>query len=197
MPARALAERLEGSITDQHGEELTPQRISAAAPVARQRRRRHGRRARPESMAEAPAAQRIAQLRDEINGHDYRYYILNEPAVPDAEYDRLMNELRALEARAPGAGHGRFADAARVGRGVARVRQRAARASRCCRWTTGSPTRTWRTSIARCASGWAATDRSTTRPTPKLDGLADLGAVSRRRATCARPRAATASRART
>ena len=51
-------------------------------------------------MAQA-AAQRIAQLRDEINGHDYRYYILNEPAVPDAEYDRLMNELRALEAAHP------------------------------------------------------------------------------------------------
>jgi len=47
------------------------------------------------------AAQRIAQLRDEINGHDYRYYILNEPAVPDAEYDRLMVELRALEAAHP------------------------------------------------------------------------------------------------
>jgi DNA ligase (NAD+) len=53
-------------------------------------------------MTEAAAAQRIAQLRDEINGHDYRYYILNEPAVPDAEYDRLMNELRALEAAHPG-----------------------------------------------------------------------------------------------
>src|SRR5262245_38438110 len=52
-------------------------------------------------MAQAAAAQRAAQLRDEINGHDYRYYVLNEPAVPDAEYDRLMNELRALEAAHP------------------------------------------------------------------------------------------------
>src|SRR5688572_14490641 len=52
-------------------------------------------------MPEAAAAQRIGQLRDEINGHDYRYYILNEPAVPDAEYDRLMNELRELEAAHP------------------------------------------------------------------------------------------------
>ena len=47
------------------------------------------------------AAQRAAQLRDEINGHDHRYYILNEPAVPDAEYDRLMKELRELEAADP------------------------------------------------------------------------------------------------
>jgi DNA ligase (NAD+) len=52
-------------------------------------------------MAASADAQRAAQLRDEINGHDYRYYILDEPAVPDAEYDRLMNELRALEAAHP------------------------------------------------------------------------------------------------
>src|SRR5688572_7841820 len=53
-------------------------------------------------MAASADAQRAAQLRDEINGHDYRYYVLDEPAVPDAEYDRLMNELRAIEARNPG-----------------------------------------------------------------------------------------------
>jgi len=47
------------------------------------------------------AAQRAAQLRDEINGHDHRYYVLNEPAVPDAEYDRLIKELRELEASDP------------------------------------------------------------------------------------------------
>jgi DNA ligase (NAD+) len=46
-------------------------------------------------------AQRIARLREEIDGHDYRYYVLNEPAVPDAEYDRLMKELRDLEAAHP------------------------------------------------------------------------------------------------
>ncbi|MEJ0087805.1 MAG: NAD-dependent DNA ligase LigA [Pseudomonadota bacterium] len=49
----------------------------------------------------AGAAQRIAQLRDEINLHDHRYYVLDEPAVPDAEYDRLMKELRDLEAAHP------------------------------------------------------------------------------------------------
>jgi DNA ligase (NAD+) len=51
--------------------------------------------------ARETAAQRAAQLRDEINGHDYRYYVLNEPSVPDAEYDRLMKELRELEAADP------------------------------------------------------------------------------------------------
>jgi len=48
----------------------------------------------------APAA-RAAELRAELRQHDYRYYVLDEPSVPDAEYDRLMRELRALEAAHP------------------------------------------------------------------------------------------------
>ncbi len=51
-------------------------------------------------MSSKPAA-RAAQLREEITQHDYRYYVLNEPAVPDVEYDRLMNELKQLEAAHP------------------------------------------------------------------------------------------------
>ena len=47
------------------------------------------------------ARRRVAELRDEINQHDYRYYVLDDPAVPDAEYDRLMRELRALESAHP------------------------------------------------------------------------------------------------
>jgi DNA ligase (NAD+) len=52
-------------------------------------------------MSGSAAAQRAAELRELINGHDHRYYVLNEPSVPDAEYDRLMNELREIEARNP------------------------------------------------------------------------------------------------
>lgn len=44
---------------------------------------------------------RMRELRGEIEGHDYRYYVLDAPAVPDAEYDRLMRELQALEAEHP------------------------------------------------------------------------------------------------
>ena len=44
---------------------------------------------------------RIAGLRDQINEHNYRYYVLDAPTLPDAEYDRLMQELRALEAAHP------------------------------------------------------------------------------------------------
>ncbi len=45
---------------------------------------------------------RIAQLREQLLAHDYRYYVLDDPQVPDAEYDRLMRELRELEAADPG-----------------------------------------------------------------------------------------------
>lgn len=47
------------------------------------------------------AIERIAQLRSEIDEHNYRYYVLDEPSVPDAEYDRLFRELKALEAEHP------------------------------------------------------------------------------------------------
>ncbi len=47
------------------------------------------------------AAARAAELRAQIAQHDYRYYVLDEPQVPDAEYDRLLRELRTLEAADP------------------------------------------------------------------------------------------------
>jgi DNA ligase (NAD+) len=47
-----------------------------------------------------PAA-RAAELRAQLAEHDYRYYVLDAPTIPDAEYDRLMAELRALEAAHP------------------------------------------------------------------------------------------------
>ena len=51
-------------------------------------------------MTEAAAA-RAAELRAQIAQHDYHYYVLDEPLIPDAEYDRLMRELRALEEAHP------------------------------------------------------------------------------------------------
>ena len=44
---------------------------------------------------------RIQELRRVIDDHNHRYYVLDEPAVPDAEYDRLMRELQSLEADHP------------------------------------------------------------------------------------------------
>jgi len=47
-----------------------------------------------------PAA-RIAQLRNEIEQHNHRYYALDDPCISDAEYDKLFRELQALEAQHP------------------------------------------------------------------------------------------------
>ncbi|MBM4239415.1 MAG: NAD-dependent DNA ligase LigA [Gammaproteobacteria bacterium] len=44
---------------------------------------------------------RAAQLRRDIEYHNYRYYILDDPEIPDAEWDRLLQELRALESEHP------------------------------------------------------------------------------------------------
>lgn len=46
-------------------------------------------------------AERVVRLRAEINEHNYRYHVLDEPIISDAEYDALMNELRAIEAQHP------------------------------------------------------------------------------------------------
>ncbi|HLA75114.1 MAG TPA: NAD-dependent DNA ligase LigA, partial [Gammaproteobacteria bacterium] len=45
--------------------------------------------------------QRAAALREQINYHNYRYYVLDDPLIPDAEYDRLFLELQELETRYP------------------------------------------------------------------------------------------------
>lgn len=47
------------------------------------------------------ARARAETLRAEINRHNHRYHVLDDPAVPDAEYDRLLRELIALEAACP------------------------------------------------------------------------------------------------
>ncbi|TCO83486.1 DNA ligase (NAD+) [Plasticicumulans lactativorans] len=44
---------------------------------------------------------RVQALREALRHHEYRYYVLDDPEVSDAEYDRLMAELRALEAAHP------------------------------------------------------------------------------------------------
>jgi DNA ligase (NAD+) len=44
---------------------------------------------------------RLEELRTEIRFHNHRYYIQNEPVVSDSEYDRLMRELREIEAEHP------------------------------------------------------------------------------------------------
>ena len=45
--------------------------------------------------------QKINQLRHSLNEHNYYYYVLDDPQIPDSEYDRLMRELQLLEAQYP------------------------------------------------------------------------------------------------
>jgi DNA ligase (NAD+) len=49
----------------------------------------------------ASAASRIAKLREEIRRHDRRYYVEAAPEISDRDYDRLVDELRDLEAKHP------------------------------------------------------------------------------------------------
>jgi DNA ligase (NAD+) len=47
------------------------------------------------------ASARHAELSDEVRGHQYRYYVLDSPTISDAEFDRLLRELEALEEQFP------------------------------------------------------------------------------------------------
>ena len=51
----------------------------------------------PGERERAAAKLRVEELRDRLNYHAYRYYVLDEPEISDAEYDELMGELRSLE----------------------------------------------------------------------------------------------------
>ena len=52
-------------------------------------------------MDDASPTARAAELRRQLHHHAHRYYVLDAPEVPDAEYDRLFRELQALEAAHP------------------------------------------------------------------------------------------------
>ncbi len=52
-------------------------------------------------MADQATRQRVDVLRRELNDHNYRYYVLDDPTIPDAEYDRLLSELETLEEKHP------------------------------------------------------------------------------------------------
>ena len=53
-------------------------------------------------MVDKSKRDRAEELRQQINFHNYRYYVLNSPVVSDHEYDLLMRELQELEAEYPG-----------------------------------------------------------------------------------------------
>ena len=48
-----------------------------------------------------PVLTQISALRQQLDDHNYNYYVLDSPSIPDAEYDRLLRELSALETANP------------------------------------------------------------------------------------------------
>ncbi|HEX2025375.1 MAG TPA: NAD-dependent DNA ligase LigA, partial [Actinomycetota bacterium] len=57
--------------------------------------------ARDAERRRADAKRRVEELRDLINYHNWRYHVLDDPEIADAEYDALMRELRAHEDEFP------------------------------------------------------------------------------------------------
>jgi DNA ligase (NAD+) len=51
--------------------------------------------------ATAADRKRVERLRAEIDEHNYRYFVLDDPSIPDADYDKLLRELQALEQQHP------------------------------------------------------------------------------------------------
>uniref|UniRef100_UPI0035AB77BC DNA ligase LigA-related protein n=1 Tax=Thiothrix subterranea TaxID=2735563 RepID=UPI0035AB77BC len=45
--------------------------------------------------------QQLETLREQLRYHNHRYYVLDDPQIPDVEYDRLFRELQSLEAAHP------------------------------------------------------------------------------------------------
>jgi DNA ligase (NAD+) len=52
-------------------------------------------------MKQTEAKRRIENLRKEIDEHNHRYYVLNQPVISDFEFDILLNELVTLEKNYP------------------------------------------------------------------------------------------------
>ncbi|HZD37337.1 MAG TPA: NAD-dependent DNA ligase LigA, partial [Actinomycetes bacterium] len=52
-------------------------------------------------MAPDEAAKRVDEIRARIRDAAYRYYVLSDPDISDAEYDELMRELEGIEAEYP------------------------------------------------------------------------------------------------
>jgi DNA ligase (NAD+) len=52
-------------------------------------------------MATEALKKRVEKLQEEIEYHNYRYYVLDQPEIPDAQYDRLMRELEKSEEEYP------------------------------------------------------------------------------------------------
>ena len=56
------------------------------------------------------AAKKVLELQTLLNQYGYEYYVMDQPSVPDAEYDRLIRELIEYRGEISGTANGRFTD---------------------------------------------------------------------------------------
>ena len=48
-------------------------------------------------MASKDLQKKVSALRDKINSHNHNYYVLDDPRIPDSEYDRMIKDLKKME----------------------------------------------------------------------------------------------------
>ena len=132
------------------------------------------------AKSEAPSpsaaeAERAAELREQLAHHSHRYYVLDDPEIGDDEYDRLLDELRALERDHPEL---LSADSPtqRVGGDPSASWRRSSISSRCSRWATSARPRSSAPGSSGCATTLPGRGSRTRRfdyvVEPKIDGLA-------------------------
>ena len=73
------------------------------------------------AKADGKVKKDIEKLRGEIRNHEYLYHVKDEPEISDAEFDKLMNRLKELEARVSGIEDAGLANRARWGRPPRRI----------------------------------------------------------------------------
>ncbi len=121
-------------------------------------------------LASMPADE-IDELREELRHHEHLYYVLDAPVLTDAQYDALMNRLKALEAEHPELRDARLAHAARRRQAEGGLRQGAALAAHAVarqRLQRDDDLRAW---DQRIRAALASTDQVRYTCELKLDGL--------------------------
>lgn len=79
----------------------TDRSISAVSPADRDVSKSTSGRLTISTKSAAALASRAATLRETLHEHGWRYYVMDDPVLPDAEYDRLFRELQDIEAAHP------------------------------------------------------------------------------------------------
>ena len=69
------------------------------------------------------AGKKIDALREKIRHHEYRYFVLDDPEISDLDFDKLMKQLKDLEAEHPFSCHTGLSIAARGRQAARRLRQ--------------------------------------------------------------------------